>query len=149
MNAAQPPVFMVASSLGQSHPLRARQRQHSFAVPFLTCSPCTMSFMTEGEFRYDLLWGSLRKNGRRKSLKTLFQLPLSARTSNYGTLSTTASVGSLPADIVREIVDLMSPSDILSFSLTVRYLLSSFMPDIEILVDAVKASAGPPPSSSV
>ena len=117
--------------------------------PFSTCSPFTMSFMTERDFRYNLLWGSLKKNGRRKSLKTLFQLPLSARASNYGTLSTTASVGSIPADIVREIVDLMSASDILSFSLTVCCLLSSFMPDTEVLANVVKANAGSPPSSSV
>lgn len=103
----------------------------------------------EREFSYDLLWGSLKKNGRRRSLKTLFQLPLSARTSNYGTLSTTASAGSIPVDIVREIVDLMSPSDILSFSLTVRRSLSSFIPNIEVLGSLVEAYAGPPASSAV
>ncbi|KIM38487.1 hypothetical protein M413DRAFT_447723 [Hebeloma cylindrosporum] len=81
----------------------------------------------EREFSYDLLWGTL-KNGRRRSLKTLFQLPLSARTSNYGTLSTMASVGSIPADIVREIVDLMSPSDILSFSLTSKHMRALLLP---------------------
>lgn len=63
---------------------------------------------------------TLTKNSRRRSLKTLFQLPLSTRSSTYGSVSTTASVGSIPADIVREIVDLLAPSDILNFSLTVR-----------------------------
>ena len=66
---------------------------------------------------------NLTKSNRRRSLKTLFQLPLSTRTSTYGSLSTTAPAGSIPADIVREIVDYLPPSDILSFSLAVRISL--------------------------
>lgn len=66
---------------------------------------------------------NLTKSNRRRSLKTLFQLPLSTRTSTYGSLSTSAPAGSIPADIVREIVDYLPPSDILSFSLVVRISL--------------------------
>ena len=62
----------------------------------------------------------LTRDKRRRSLKTLFQLPLSARSSTHGSALATAAVGSLPADIVREVVDLLTPADILSFSLTVR-----------------------------
>ncbi|PPQ85300.1 hypothetical protein CVT24_006411, partial [Panaeolus cyanescens] len=71
---------------------------------------------------------TLTKNSRRRSLKTLFQLPLSTRSSTYGSVATTASVGSIPADIVREIVDLLAPSDILNFSLTSSYLRALLLP---------------------
>lgn len=57
---------------------------------------------------------------RRRSFKTRFNYPLSTRSSNYGSPITMPAVGSVPADIVREIVDLLSPADILNFSLTVR-----------------------------
>jgi len=62
---------------------------------------------------------TLTKNNRRRSLKNLFQLPLSTRSSVYGSSPAAEAVGSLPADIVREIVDLLSPADVLSLSLTV------------------------------
>lgn len=67
-----------------------------------------------------LVRDTLTKGNRRRSLKTLFQLPLTTRSSVYGALSTSAPAGSIPADIVREIVDYLSPSDILNFSLAVR-----------------------------
>ncbi|CAA7270550.1 unnamed protein product [Cyclocybe aegerita] len=71
---------------------------------------------------------SLTKRNRRRSFKNLFQLPLSARSSTYGPATTTAAVGSIPADIVREIVDLLSPADVLSFSLTSSHLRALLMP---------------------
>lgn len=144
INKAQPCAQCCGDALcpRQRHPLRARHL-------VVACVPFSLLFAMERKFSYDLLWGSLKKNGRRRSLKTLFQLPLSARASSYGTLSTTTSVGSIPVDIVREIVDLMSPSDILSFSLTVRRSLSSFIPDIEVLGSLVKAYAGAPASCPV
>ncbi|KDR79531.1 hypothetical protein GALMADRAFT_63638 [Galerina marginata CBS 339.88] len=77
---------------------------------------------------YDSVCETLAKSNRRRSLKTLFQLPLSTRTSIYGSIPTTAAVGSIPADIVREIVDLLSASDILSFSLTSSHLRGLLMP---------------------
>ncbi|KAF8188960.1 hypothetical protein BJ912DRAFT_1022422 [Pholiota molesta] len=76
----------------------------------------------------ELLRESLAKNTRRRSLKTLFQLPLSTRTSTYGSLTTTTAVGSIPADIVRDIVDLLPPSDILSLSLASTHLRALLMP---------------------
>ena len=81
------------------------------------------------------------KSDRRRCLKTLFHIPLGARSKSCGyddmdgTLkkasnSTTLAGCVLPQDIIRDIVDLLSPSDILSFSLTVSVffggLLSSF-----------------------
>jgi hypothetical protein len=74
------------------------------------------------------------KSDRRRSLKILFHIPLGARSKSCGyddidididgtsTKANTyaALAGSLPQDIIREIVDLLSPADILSFSLTVR-----------------------------
>ena len=63
----------------------------------------------------------LTKNSRRRSLKTLFQVPIPGRSCEHGPVSATEAVGSIPADVVREIVDLLSPADILSFSLTVRH----------------------------
>ncbi|KAF8964515.1 hypothetical protein BDZ97DRAFT_1660197 [Flammula alnicola] len=77
---------------------------------------------------YEAIRESLTKSNRRRSLRTLFQLPLSTRTSTYGSISTTAPVGSIPADIVREIVDFLSPSDILNFSLTSTHLRALLMP---------------------
>ena len=86
-----------------------------------------------------------KTNRRRRSLKTLFHIPCSARSSSgyddtdvdidatsmkaNGTTSTALVLGSvLPQDIIRDIVDLLSPADILSLSLTVRvfFHLSSF-----------------------
>jgi hypothetical protein len=77
------------------------------------------------------------KSDRRRCLKTLFHIPLGARsksqscgyddidididgTSMKANTSTTLVCSALPQDIIREIVDLLPPSDILSFSLTVR-----------------------------
>ncbi|KAF8886606.1 hypothetical protein CPB84DRAFT_1816707 [Gymnopilus junonius] len=61
-------------------------------------------------------------------LKTIFQIPLSTRTSIYASISTSPSKGSLPPDIFREIVEFLSPADILSFSLTSTYLRMLLMP---------------------
>ena len=77
------------------------------------------------------------KSDRRRSLKTFFHIPLGDRSKSCGyddidididgTLmkmnTYTKLAGSLPQDIIREIADLLSPADILSFSLTVRVLL--------------------------
>jgi hypothetical protein len=60
------------------------------------------------------------KANRRRSLGALFRIPLSARSPDYHSISTSKPVGSIPADIIREIVDLLAPADILSFSLTVH-----------------------------
>ena len=71
------------------------------------------------------------KSNRRKTLKTLFRIPLDATksSSNDVDVDTTNTSGvlagsSLPHDIIREIVGLLSPADILNFSLTVCLLLS-------------------------
>lgn len=60
------------------------------------------------------------KSNRRRSLGALFRIPLSTRSPDYHSISTSKPVGSIPADIIREIADLLSPADILNFSLTVR-----------------------------
>ena len=74
------------------------------------------------------------KSDRRRYLKTLFHRPLGTRSKSCGyddididgtsmkVNTSTSLVGSLPQDIIREIADLLSPADILSFSLTVRVL---------------------------
>ena len=86
------------------------------------------------------------KSDRRRCLKTLFHIPLGAnRTKSCGYDDTDIDIdgtsmkvntypslaGSLPQDIIREIADLLSPGDILSFSLTVRVfwgvVLTSFV----------------------
>jgi hypothetical protein len=68
---------------------------------------------------------SLTKDKRRRSLKTRFQHPFLTRSSSYGSLPPMSAGGSIPADIVRDLVDLLSPADILNFSLTVSPLLFS------------------------
>ncbi|GLB40830.1 hypothetical protein LshimejAT787_0900450 [Lyophyllum shimeji] len=60
----------------------------------------------------------LAKTNRRRSLSALFRIPLSTRTPEYPVISASQAVGSVPADIIREVVELLSPADILSFSLT-------------------------------
>ena len=75
------------------------------------------------------------KSDRRRYLKTFFHIPLGARSKSCGyddididtdgtsmkpNTSTMLAGSVLPQDIIREIVDLLSPADILSFSLTVR-----------------------------
>jgi hypothetical protein len=113
----------VACSLDSQQPAAAPNwHRLLFALPTGAASnflPFT-SFTMDRSPNSELLRESLAKNTRRRSLKTLFQLPLSTRTSTYGSLTTTTAVGSIPADIVRDIVDLLPPSDILSLSLAVR-----------------------------
>ena len=82
------------------------------------------------------------KSDRRRCLKTLLHIPLGARTKSCGyddidididgtstkaNTSTTMASSGLPQDIIREIVDLLSPADILSFSLTVRVSLGGYV----------------------
>ena len=80
------------------------------------------------------------KSDRRRCLKTLFRIPLGARSKTCGyddididgtsmkaNTSTTLAGLVLPHDIIREIVDLLSPADILSFSLTVRVFLAGVL----------------------
>jgi hypothetical protein len=81
------------------------------------------------------------KSDRRRCLKTLFHIPLGARSKSCGyddidididgTLmkanTSTLASSVLPQDIIREIVDLLSPADILSFSMTVRVFLGGFV----------------------
>ena len=62
------------------------------------------------------------KSNRRKTLKTLFCIPLDATRSSGNDVDVDTTVmktntsavlaGSLPHDIIREIVDLLSPADI-------------------------------------
>ncbi|KAF8805053.1 hypothetical protein BYT27DRAFT_7258635 [Phlegmacium glaucopus] len=85
------------------------------------------------------------KSNRRRSLKTLLHIPCSSRSSsgyddtdidvdpttlmqvkNTPTAFLASSV--LPQDIIRDIVDLLSPADILSFSLTSSYLRTLLLP---------------------
>lgn len=81
------------------------------------------------------------KLNRRRCLKTLFHIPLGARSKSCGyddidididgtsmkVNTSTTLAGSLPQDIIREIADLLSPADILSFSLTVRDFFGNFV----------------------
>ncbi|KAF8066514.1 hypothetical protein FPV67DRAFT_1416763 [Lyophyllum atratum] len=60
----------------------------------------------------------LAKTNRRRSLSALFRIPLSTRTPDCPAISAAKPIGSVPADIIREVVDLLAPADILSFSLT-------------------------------
>jgi hypothetical protein len=60
------------------------------------------------------------RTARRRSWGGLLRIPLSTRSQDYLSISRSQPVGSVPADIILEIADLLSPSDILSFSLTVR-----------------------------
>ena len=81
------------------------------------------------------------KSDRRRSLKTFFHIPLGDRFKSCGyddidididgtsmkVNTSTKLAGSLPQDIIREIADLLSPADILSFSLTVRVFLGVWL----------------------
>ena len=60
-----------------------------------------------------------KRSRRKSSLKTFFQLPVTAKSPVVLSPEGTTVVGSLPEDIVREIVDRLQPNDILNFSLTV------------------------------
>ena len=69
------------------------------------------------------------KSNRRRTLKTLFRIPLDATRSSGNDVDVDTTVmkintsgSSLPHDIIREIVGLLSPADILNFSLTVCLL---------------------------
>jgi hypothetical protein len=75
--------------------------------------------------KLETLRQNFTRDKRRRSFKTRFH-PLLDRSSSYGSLSSISAVGSVPADVVREIVDLLSPGDILNFSLTVRVSFTSF-----------------------
>ena len=111
------------------------------------------------------------KSDRRRSLKTFFHIPLGDRSKSCGyddidididgTLmkmnTYTKLAGSLPQDIIREIADLLSPADILSFSLTVRvllgvlssYLSSRFGYSHSVPPHVVILPPHPPPSSFI
>jgi hypothetical protein len=110
------------------------------------------------------------KSDRRRCLKTLFHIPLGARSKSCGyddidvdidgtskkVNTSTSLAGSLPQDIIREIADLLSPADILSFSLTVRffgvlssYLSSRFGHSHSVPPHAVILPPYPPPSSLI
>jgi hypothetical protein len=56
---------------------------------------------------------------RRRSWGGLLRIPLSTRSQDYLSISRSKPVGSVPTDIILEIADLLPPTDILSFSLTV------------------------------
>ncbi|RDB15634.1 hypothetical protein Hypma_004008 [Hypsizygus marmoreus] len=70
----------------------------------------------------------LVKANRRRSLGALFRIPLSTRAPDYPSISASTSVGSIPPDIIREIADLLSPTDILSLSLTSSGLRTFLIP---------------------
>lgn len=109
------------------------------------------------------------KSDRRRCLKTFLHIPLGARTKTCGyddidndgtstkaNISTTMAGSVLPQDIIREIVDLLSPADILSFSLTVRislgfcfHLFSHFGYSHSVSLHAVILPPYPPPSSLI
>ena len=56
---------------------------------------------------------------RRFSLGAALRLPLGTRSLHYHPVPSSKPGGSVPSDIILEIVELLSPADILSFSLTV------------------------------
>jgi len=89
---------------------------------------------------HELTRDSITKSTRRRSLKTLFQLPLSSRSPDFISASTAEAVGSIPADIVREIVDLLTPADVLNMSLTVSRFLVEWRGRL-LFLPSVKASA--------
>jgi hypothetical protein len=111
------------------------------------------------------------KSKSRRCLKTLFHIPLGDRSKSCGyddidididgilmkVNTSTILAGSLPQDIIREIADLLSPADILSFSLTVRvfwgvlssYLSSRFGYSHSVPTHAVILPPYPPPSSLI
>jgi hypothetical protein len=61
---------------------------------------------------------------RRRSWGGLLRIPLSTRSQDCLSISTSKPVGYVPADILREIADLLIPADILSFSLTVSLIIA-------------------------
>ena len=112
------------------------------------------------------------KSDRRRCLKTLFHIPLGGRSKSCGyddidididgtlmkpNTSSTLAGSVLPQDIIREIVDLLSPADILSFSLTVcvflavlsSYFASRFSCSHSVLPHAVILPPYSPPSSLI
>ena len=62
---------------------------------------------------------------RRRSLGALLRLPLGTRSLHYHPVPASKPGGPVPPDIILEIVELLSPADILNFSLTVCPLESS------------------------
>ncbi|KAJ2932421.1 hypothetical protein H1R20_g4665, partial [Candolleomyces eurysporus] len=68
-----------------------------------------------------------KRSRRKSSLKTFF-LPVTTKSPVVVSPEGTTVVGSLPEDIVREIVDRLQPNDILSFSLTSTHLRRLLLP---------------------
>jgi len=63
---------------------------------------------------------------RRRSWGGLLRIPLSTRSQDYLSISRSKPAGSVPTEIIREIADLLSPADILNFSLTVSFFIFFF-----------------------
>ncbi|KAJ7439415.1 hypothetical protein B0H11DRAFT_2293462 [Mycena galericulata] len=78
---------------------------------------------------------SVASRDRRRSLKALIQLPLFPRTSGH-THNPISAVGapgprvSLPEDVLREVVEDMSPADMLNLSLTSSHVRALLIPEL-------------------
>ncbi|KAF5372348.1 hypothetical protein D9615_009263 [Tricholomella constricta] len=72
----------------------------------------------------------LAKTSRRRSLSALFRIPLSTRTPDCPAIPAPKPLGaiSIPAEIIWEIVHLLHPADILSFSLTSSAIRAFLVP---------------------
>jgi len=73
---------------------------------------------------------------RRRSLGALLRLPLGTRSLHYHPVPPSKPGGTVPPDVILEIVDLLTPADILNFSLTVCPLetfMSRFPPSSPVL----------------
>ncbi|KAF8872955.1 hypothetical protein BD779DRAFT_1679476 [Infundibulicybe gibba] len=65
---------------------------------------------------------------RRRSWKAFLQIPLSPRSSDHPSAAAMQISGVMPADIILEIAELLSPSDILNLSLTSSQLRLLLLP---------------------
>ncbi|KAJ7433620.1 hypothetical protein B0H11DRAFT_2208813 [Mycena galericulata] len=78
---------------------------------------------------------SVASRDRRRSLKALLQLPLFPRTSGHAhnAISAVGALGprvSLPEDVLREVVEDMSPADMLNLSLTSSHVRALLIPEL-------------------
>ncbi|KAJ7433888.1 hypothetical protein B0H11DRAFT_1888798 [Mycena galericulata] len=78
---------------------------------------------------------SVASRDRRRSLKALLQLPLFPRTSGlaHNAISAVGAPGprvSLPEDVLREVVEDMSPADMLNLSLTSSHVRALLIPEL-------------------
>ncbi|KAF8637032.1 hypothetical protein AX16_010887 [Volvariella volvacea WC 439] len=67
---------------------------------------------------------------RKRSIKAFLPISLTGRATSSPTAFNPKTAGSVPADVVLEIAELLAPIDVLNFSLTSKYLRTLLLPSL-------------------